>query len=94
MPRIIGLYLPSGGKVYGSLSSKIMTDPVQLKIFLETNQIWPLYAKPSHLQQAIGCFLLQGYDPRKKHIILGAGSQVYYAMLGALFKLLADKRRE
>jgi len=75
MPRIIGLYLPSGGKVYGSLSSKIMTDPVQLKIFLETNQIWPLYAKPSHLQQAIGCFLLQGYDPRKKHIILGAGSQ-------------------
>jgi len=76
MPRIIGLYLPSGGKVYGSLSSKIMTDPVQLKIFLETNQIWPLYAKPSFSYQGVGNFLLQGYDPRKKHIILGAGESM------------------
>ncbi len=44
--------------------------------WLRSNDIWPLFAKPSYSQQSVGCFHFTGYRPATEALLTPSGEEV------------------
>lgn len=67
-PLLVACYRP-GDAGFSFTDGILLTSPEALTDWLRTNQIWPLFAKPSYSQQSKGCFLLTGYDSKQDQLL-------------------------